>query len=118
MRLLFINYEYPPIGAGAATATAEMARSAARQGHAVTVLTSAFGESHGWSNDGEVTLYRVRSRRARSDRSSVREMGSFVWRAAWALRGVLRRSRAQACVVFFSLPCGPLGVLFRLLSGG
>jgi glycosyltransferase involved in cell wall biosynthesis len=118
MRLLFINYEYPPIGAGAATATAEMARSAARQGHEVTVLTSAFGECVGWSHDGEVALRRVRSRRQHADQSSILEMASFVIRAAVALPGVVHRSRAQACIVFFSMPCGPLGTLFRLISGG
>ena len=117
MRLLFVNYEYPPTGAGAATATAEMAHSAARHGHEVTVLTSAFGDDFGWSRDGEVTLRRVRSRRERADRSSLWEMASFVTRAALALPGVVRRSRAQACIVFFSLPCGPLGTLFRLISG-
>jgi glycosyltransferase involved in cell wall biosynthesis len=59
----------------------------------------------------------VRSRRARADQSSVREMASFVMRAALALPGVVRHSRAEACIVFFSLPCGPLGTLFRLLTG-
>ena len=52
MRLLLINYEYPPVGAGAATATAEIARSAARKGYEVTVLTSAYGGNAGWSRDG------------------------------------------------------------------
>lgn len=116
MRLLFVNYEYPPIGGGAATATAEMARSAARQGHEATVLTSAFGEDSGWSRDGEVVLRRVRSRRERSGQSSTREMASFVLRAALVLPGVVKRSRAQGCIVFFSMPCGPLGMLFRLIS--
>lgn len=118
MHLLFINYEYPPIGAGAATATAEMARSAARLGHEVTVLTSGFRDNFGWSHDGEVTVRRVRSRRERVDQSSIGEMASFVMRAALVLPGVVRRSRAQACIVYFSMPCGPLGTLFRLLSGG
>jgi glycosyltransferase involved in cell wall biosynthesis len=117
MRLILVNYEYPPIGAGAATATAEMARSAARLGHEVTVLTSAFGNNFGWSREGEVTLRRVRSRRERADQASMREMGSFVIWAALAMPAVVRRSRAQACIVFFSMPCGPLGTLFRLISG-
>lgn len=116
MRLLLINYEYPPIGAGAATATAEMARSAARQGHEVTVLTAAFGDDVGWTRDGEVTLRRVRSRRRKTDQSSIGEMSSFVLRAALALPGVVKRSRAEACIVFFSLPCGPLGLLFRFIT--
>ena len=117
MRLLLVNYEYPPIGAGAATATAEMARSAVRQGHEVTVLTAAFHGNAGWSAEHGITLRRVASRRARADQSSVREMASFVIRAALALPGVVRRSRAEGCVVFFSLPCGPLGTLFRLITG-
>ncbi len=117
MRLLLINYEYPPIGGGAATATAAMAHAAARQGHAVTVLTSAFGEDRGWRPDGDVTLCRVRSRRRQAGQSSLGEMASFVARAALALPGIVRRCRPEGCVVFFSMPCGPLGTLFRLLAG-
>lgn len=117
MRLLMINYEYPPIGAGAATATAEMARAAVAMGHEVTVLTSAFGANGGWREEEGVRLCRVRSRRARPDQSSMREMASFIVRAALALPGVVRRSRPQGCIVFFSMPCGPLGLLFKWLSG-
>src|SRR5688572_5706760 len=116
MRLLMINYEYPPIGAGAATATAEMARAAVALGHEVTVLTSAFGDNHGWREDLGVRLYRVNSGRARSDQSSMREMASFVLLAALALPGVVRRARPQGCIVFFSMPCGPLGLLFAWLA--
>jgi glycosyltransferase involved in cell wall biosynthesis len=118
VRLLFINYEYPPVGAGAATATADMARSAVRHGHHVTVLTAAYGGNAGWAEESGILLRRVASRRRRADRSSVGEMASFVARAALALPWVARRSRAQACIVFFSLPCGPLGLLFRALTGG
>jgi glycosyltransferase involved in cell wall biosynthesis len=117
MRLLLVNYEYPPIGAGAATATAEMARSAVRQGHEVTVLTAAFGGNAGWVSDQGVSVRRVASRRERADQSSVREMASFALHAALALPGVVRRSRADGCIVFFSLPCGPLGTLFRFITG-
>lgn len=116
MRLLFVNYEYPPVGGGAATATAEMARSAAKHGHQVTVLTSASGENAGWSRDGQVVLRRVRSRRERGGQFSIREMASFVLRAALVLPSVVKRSQAQGCIVFFSMPCGPLGMLFRLIS--
>ena len=42
MNILLINYEYPPIGGGAATATAAIAGHLASLGHAVTVLTSRF----------------------------------------------------------------------------
>ena len=42
MRLLFINYEFPPLGGGAGQANARIAREMAAMGHEVTVLTSAY----------------------------------------------------------------------------
>src|SRR5205085_88020 len=116
MRILLINFEYPPIGGGAATATAELARAATVLGHQVTVLTSGFGEMSGWAQEEGIKVCRVRSRRERPDRTSVREMASFVSRAALVMPSVIRLSRAESCIAFFSMPCGPLGLLFRLLS--
>jgi glycosyltransferase involved in cell wall biosynthesis len=45
------------------------------------------------------------------------EMGDYVLRAALALPRVLRELRPDACIVFFSLPCGPLGRLAKTLRG-
>lgn len=117
MRLLFINYEYPPIGAGAATATAAMAHAASKLGHEVIVLTCGFDGRYGSVREGTVTLQLVRARRKRRDRSSIAEMASFVFRAGFLLPRLVRRTRPDACVVFFSMPCGPLGLLFRTLTG-
>src|SRR5664279_4466783 len=39
MRILFLNYEYPPLGGGGGVVMAALARELART-HAVTVLTS------------------------------------------------------------------------------
>lgn len=44
------------------------------------------------------------------------EMGAYVFAASIALPRVLRESGPQACIVFFSLPCGPLGLLVKALS--
>ncbi|MEO0997351.1 MAG: glycosyltransferase, partial [Pseudomonadota bacterium] len=40
LRILIVNYEYPPMGGGAANATANTARELAAMGHQVHVLTS------------------------------------------------------------------------------
>ena len=39
MKILLINYEYPPNGGGAGNATREIGRALTQMGHAVTVLT-------------------------------------------------------------------------------
>ena len=117
LRLALINYEYPPLGGGAGNATACIARALARQDHDVTVLTSGFGALHGSETEGGLQTIRLRSRRKRIDRSNYGEMLSFVVSAGRALPRVARTVRPDGAIVFFSLPCGPLGWLAKRASG-
>lgn len=118
MKLVLVNYEYPPLGGGAGNATACMARALAAQGHGVRVLTSAFRELQGVSEDAPgVRVVRLKVRRQRVDRSGYAEMLSFVWAASRALPKMLRTEPAEGLIVFFSLPCGPLGWLAQRRSG-
>ena len=41
MRILVLNYEYPPLGGGAAVATAALAQELVQRGIAVDVVTSS-----------------------------------------------------------------------------
>src|SRR5688572_11800365 len=58
MRILFCNYEYPPLGGGGGVVMAAMARELARR-HEVTVLTSRAGGLAAESLDGGVKVVRV-----------------------------------------------------------
>ena len=113
MRVLLINYEYPPIGAGAANATAYIARAMARLGHHPVVLTAAYADLPRRSEEDGIEVLRVAARRARADRSNLFEMATFVASAALALPSVIRSRKPDGAIVFFSMPCGPLGLLGR-----
>ena len=43
MRILVLNYEYPPLGGGAAVATAALAHGLMERGVAVDVVTAGVG---------------------------------------------------------------------------
>ena len=116
MHILLINYEYPPIGGGAATATAAIAGHLTSLGHVVTVLTSRFRDLKGESGDGDVRVVRCPAIRRRPDRSGIPEMFSFLASAGLMLAPVIRKHRIEASIVFFSFPCGPLG-LWGLMRG-
>jgi glycosyltransferase involved in cell wall biosynthesis len=110
MNILLINYEYPPIGGGAATATAAIAGHLTSLGHSVTVLTSRFGDLKGTVREGDVRVVRCPAIRKHPDRSGILEMFSFLVSAGLMLVSVIRTHRIEASIVFFSFPCGPLGL--------
>lgn len=110
MNILLINYEYPPIGGGAATAAAAIARHLASLGHSVTVLTSQFGKLKGIIREGDVQVVRCTAIRRYPDRSGILEMFSFLVSAGLMLGSLIRKYCIEASIVFFSFPCGPLGL--------
>ncbi|MCL2669795.1 MAG: glycosyltransferase family 4 protein [Syntrophaceae bacterium] len=110
MNILLINYEYPPIGGGAARATAAIAGHLASLGHAVTVLTSRFRDLKGEIREGDIQVVRCPAIRQRPERSGLLEMFSYLLSAALLLGSVIRERRIEASIVFFSFPCGPLGL--------
>lgn len=117
MRLLLVNYEYPPIGAGAATATQAIAHNLVALGHHVTVLTGSFRDLPRRSHENGVTVLRVRCLRRRADRCSVFEMLSFTVSALFSLPSVRAAAQPDALIVFFSFPTGPVGALARSWYG-
>lgn len=116
MRVLLINYEYPPVGGGAGHATAEIARALVALGHSAVVMTGAFDAQPARATVHGVDVIRLPARRARLDRSGVLEMATYVGSAAAALPRLLRTEKPDAAIVFFSLPCGPLGLLAQWLA--
>lgn len=117
MNILLVNYEYPPIGGGAATASAAIARELTALGHRVTVLTSRFREHKGTSFQDQVRILRCPALRRRADRSGLLEMLSFLVSAGLRLNSAIKSGRVEAAIVFFSFPCGPLGLWGRMTMG-
>jgi glycosyltransferase involved in cell wall biosynthesis len=115
MKFLLINYEYPPIGAGAATATQAIARNLVKLGHAVTVLTARHGDLPAVRVEEGVTVHRIKCLRRHPDRCTITEMTSFVFAALLSLVFVIPRIRPTAAIAFFSIPCGPIALLAKAL---
>jgi glycosyltransferase involved in cell wall biosynthesis len=117
MRILLVNYEYPPVGAGAGTATQALARELSRAGHEVVVLTGSFAGLPKNFVDGKITVRRVACIRSSKDRCTILEMVSFLVSALLAVPRIIRRHKIQVSIVFFSFPCGPVGLLARWICG-
>ncbi len=113
MKILLINYEYPPFGGGAGNATRYLASELRQLGHDVAVLTG--GKSREEQVEG-VRVIRVGSVRKREDCSSIWEMISFVSRSIlWMMtkEGI----GWKFSIIFFGMPCGVLGPVLRIRGG-
>lgn len=116
-RLLLINYEFPPLGGGAANATANTARELAALGVEVRVLTSAFAGLPRLEERDGYTIHRIATLRRARDRSSVAEMLAFLTMSLVEAPRLALGWRPDAVIAYFGLPCGPAAWLAGRLTG-
>jgi glycosyltransferase involved in cell wall biosynthesis len=116
-RLLLVNYEYPPLGGGAGTATAGMAHALTELGCQVMVLTSRFRGQPALERVGGFTIRRVAVLRRRLDRCTPPEMLTFLASAALAAHHIARDWRPDLTIAFFGIPSGPVAWLLRVRHG-
>ena len=106
MHVLVLNSEFPPIGGGAGNASAHISNNLLKQGHQVTVLTSAFGSLDSDENKDGVRIIRLPALRRYRDRSTAFEQILFMlvltlWGFFWQLK-----LRPNAILAFFGVPSG------------
>jgi len=110
MKILLINYEYPPFGGGAGNATQEIGRALTKMGHAVTVLIGGKGDLY--TDPDGIRVVPVGSSRKYLSQASFKEMFSFfLLGTLWALGS--RGRGFDLTIVFFALPCGPIATFLN-----
>lgn len=117
MKILFINSEYPPIGAGAGNASANLARNLVRMGSEVTLVSSGF---RGLENDETlegVRILRGPSIRKRVDRSTAFEQVVFIAAATYRCLHLMREFKPDVVLAFFGLPSGAVAWMLKIYFG-
>lgn len=103
------------MGAGASTATWHMGKELAAMGHNITVITSGYKNKIGYDFTDGMTVFRCPSIRKKVSESNILEMISFAISAFIFLPWVIVKNKIRGCIAFFSFPCGPLGLISKLL---
>ncbi|HZA93674.1 MAG TPA: glycosyltransferase [Gemmatimonadales bacterium] len=123
MRILLLNYEYPPLGGGAAVATAALAKGLAERGVQVDVVTAGTGPAadrctpesgHESFEHPGLTLFRVKSTRTGVHQAGMGDAASYLVAALPLIRRLMRTHTYDTIHVFFSLPTGALLPLLNL----
>ncbi len=118
MRILVINYEYPPIGGGGGFVTRDILEHIAHLGHHVTVITSHYDglSSHESFNGVDIIRVPVFFR----NKLEVANMPSMLCYPPMAvIRGLSRALSNKYDIVntHFAVPSGPAGFILSKLAG-
>jgi glycosyltransferase involved in cell wall biosynthesis len=112
MRLLLLNYEFPPLGGGASAATFFMARELVARGHQVEVLTSSAPGHPATDVIDGVRVHRVFSLRRGVQDAGLLGAATFVMSAIGKLRELARDGNFDCAHFYFALPTGMLAPLW------
>ena len=106
MKLLVLNYEYPPLGGGAGIISKNIAEGLAALGNEVTVLTTYYEGTGEDCIENGVRVIRLKSKRKDVFQSNIREMLSWMICARRFLKKHLQVGKYDLCFANFALPCG------------
>lgn len=122
MRVLILNYEYPPFGGAAGVATEALARGLAARGLIVDVVAGGDSETRTaelhWDGSAEqeglLTIHRVKSRDSRDQEMGLGDAFRYLRAALPVVRRLLREERYDVAHFFYSLPTGAMLPLLGL----
>ena len=108
MKILVLNYEYPPLGGGAAPVCRDLATCMAKEGHQVSVVTMGFPGLPPYEINEGVEIYRVKCLRMQAHSCKPWEQASYILAAKWFLKKNLQIHSYDICHVHFVVPTGPI----------
>lgn len=106
MKILVLNYEYPPLGGGAGVITQHISEGLARLGHEVIVVTTWYENLPETEVKNNLKIIRLKSKRKFTYRSNVFEMLSWVKFSKHFLKKNLTENSFDLCFANFAIPGG------------
>ncbi len=119
MRVLFFNYEYPPLGGGAGNATYFLLKEFAKiLDLEVDLVTASFDDKkHIQKVSDKVTVYQIPSGKtgetAQLHYQKKKDFILYTWRAFLFSRKLMKQHHYDLTHSFFTVPCGALSRYFR-----
>lgn len=125
MKILYLNYEYPPLGGGASVATEAILHEWAKTPDMeVHLVTAAVGQTLEHVHvGGQVYVHRIPIGKdpAKLHSQSLRDIFVYTvksWFFLWSfVRAEQKKKRFDATLAFFTIPCGFLAYFLKLFFG-
>ncbi|MEN8120034.1 MAG: glycosyltransferase family 4 protein [Bacteroidota bacterium] len=106
MKILILNYEYPPLGGGAGVVSKYHAEGFAKAAIKTTVLTTWYEGEKELSEEENLTIIKLKSKRRYNYKSTADEWISWIQYSKKFLSGYLTENKFDYCFAHFALPGG------------
>lgn len=113
MKILILNYEYPPFGGGAGHCTYFLAEKLVQYGIKVDILTSRYGKSDQKFKASGPRVFKVPILRKGVHHCGLRGALSYILLSSLKIRSLIRKNRYDLIHCFFCLPTGLLFYVIR-----
>ncbi|HHX58361.1 MAG TPA: glycosyltransferase family 4 protein [Candidatus Moranbacteria bacterium] len=119
MRVLFFNYEYPPLGGGAGNATFFLLKEFAKISTLeVDLVTSSFDQKKRIEKiSDKITVYQIPIGKTGNEfelhHQTKQDLVRYTWAAYWFSRKLLKKNEYDLTHSFFTVPCGALSRWFK-----
>lgn len=117
MKILFFNYEYPPLGGGAGNATSYILREFSKiQDLEVDLITSSVDSEYHLEKIGDnINIHKISIGKNKSNfhYQSQKDLIVYAWKAYFFAGKLLKQNRYNLTHSFFAVPCGFLSLLIK-----
>jgi glycosyltransferase involved in cell wall biosynthesis len=117
LRILCLNYEYPPVGGGGGRIAHRINAELVRRGHQVRVQTAGMRHLPSSETIDGVEISRTESFRKKEDTCTVPEMALFLLTSLGPTLDHIRRWKPAVVHVHFAVPTGALAWAAHRLTG-
>jgi glycosyltransferase involved in cell wall biosynthesis len=109
MKILMLNYEYPPLGGGASPVTEDLCLGLIKKGHDVDVVTMHYKglkRTESYKEKGTLTIHRVKCLRRKKATCGILDMMTFLFPAYRKGSSLLKRRKHEMIHCHFIIPTG------------
>ena len=110
LKVLMVNYEFPPIGGGGGTTTRFVAKYMSRLGVDVDVITAKPGKDDFFNHPDGFNLYYVGPTKNKISGTHIPELAKFALTLIYYSKQIIERSKPDLIHCFFTLPSGSFGL--------